>query len=98
MATMRFHLKAVGKAGVVSMTVEAPGHSEARRIAEDQGLRVVSLHAERHWRALRLKQRETFNLVLFSQELTTLLNAGLPLIDALESLAEKKPRPRPARP
>ena len=41
---MRFHLKAVGKAGVVSMTVEAPGHSEARRIVEDQGLRVVSLH------------------------------------------------------
>ncbi|PPA01273.1 type II secretion system protein [Pseudomonas sp. MWU12-2312b] len=91
---MRFHLKAVGKAGVVSMTVEAPGHSEARRIAEDQGLRVVSLHAERHWRALRLKQRETFNLVLFSQELTTLLNAGLPLIDALESLAEKETTPQ----
>ena len=91
---MRFHLKAVGKAGVVSMTIEAPGHSEARRIAEDQGLRVVSLHAERHWRALRLHKRETFNLVLFSQELTTLLNAGLPLIDALESLAEKENAPQ----
>lgn len=94
MATMRFHLKAVGKAGVVSMTVDAPGQSEARRIAEDQGLRVVSLHAERHWRALRLQRRETFNLVLFSQELTTLLNAGLPLIDALESLAEKENAPQ----
>ena len=54
---MRFHLKAVGKAGVVSLSIEAPGHSEARRIAEDQGLRVVSLHAERHWRSLRLSQR-----------------------------------------
>ena len=42
---------------------------------------------------LRLQQRETFNLVLFSQELTTLLNAGLPLIDALESLAEKESAP-----
>jgi general secretion pathway protein F len=31
--------------------------------------------------------------VLFSQELTTLLNAGLPLIDALESLAEKETAP-----
>lgn len=91
---MRYHLKAVGKAGVVSLTVEAPGDGEARRIVEDQGLRVLSLQAERHWRALRLRRAETFNLVLFSQELTTLLNAGLPLIDALESLAEKESAPQ----
>ena len=91
---MRFHLKAVGKAGVISMTVEAPGNSEARRIVEDQGYRVVSISAERHWRSLGLGKRETFNLVLFSQELTTLLNAGLPLIDALESLAEKETAPQ----
>jgi len=91
---MRYHLKAVGKAGVVSMTVEAPGDGEARRIVEDQGLRVLSLQAERHWRALRLRRAEAFNLVLFSQELTTLLNAGLPLIDALESLAEKESAPQ----
>ena len=32
--------------------------------------------------------------MLFSQELTTLLNAGLPLIDALESLAEKENAPQ----
>ena len=50
-ATMRFHLKAVGKTGVVSMTVEAQGDSEARRMVEDQGMRVVSLQAERRWRA-----------------------------------------------
>ena len=91
---MRFHLKAVGKTGVVSMTVEAQGDSEARRMVEDQGMRVVSLQAERRWRAWHLHQRETFNLVLFSQELTTLLNAGLPLIDALESLAEKENAPQ----
>jgi general secretion pathway protein F len=63
-------------------------------MVEDQGMRVVSLHAERRWRAWHLHQRETFNLVLFSQELTTLLNAGLPLIDALESLAEKENAPQ----
>ena len=91
---MRFHLKAVGKTGVVSMTVEAQGDGEARRMVEDQGMRVVSLQAERRWRAWHLHQRETFNLVLFSQELTTLLNAGLPLIDALESLAEKENAPQ----
>ncbi|MGV8918039.1 MAG: type II secretion system F family protein [Pseudomonas sp.] len=87
---MRFHLKAVGNGAVVSLTVEAPGQSEALRIAEDQGLRVVSVRAERHWTNLKLRSKEQFPLVLFSQELTTLLNAGLPLIDALESLAEKE--------
>ena len=91
---MRFHLKAVGKAGVVALTVEAPGQAEARHIAEEQGLRVLSLRAERHWRALRWRAGERFALVLFSQELTTLLNAGLPLIDALESLAEKETAPQ----
>jgi general secretion pathway protein F len=91
---MRFYLKAVGKAGVVALTVEAPGQAEARHIAEEQGLRVLSLRAERHWRALRWQARERFALVLFSQELTTLLNAGLPLIDALESLAEKETAPQ----
>ena len=91
---MRFYLKAVGKTGVVALTVEAPGQAEARHIAEEQGLRVLSLRAERHWRALRWQARERFALVLFSQELTTLLNAGLPLIDALESLAEKETAPQ----
>ena len=36
---MRFHLKAVGKTGVVSMTVDAQGDGEARRMVEDQGMR-----------------------------------------------------------
>lgn len=91
---MRFVLKAVGNGALVSLTIDAPGQAEARRIAEEQGLRVVSLRAERHWRSLRLQAKESFNLVLFSQELTTLLNAGLPLIDALESLAEKETAPQ----
>ena len=87
---MRFQLKALSKGAVVSLAVEANAAADARRIAEDQGLRVVSVRAEHGWRRWRPQGRETFNLVLFSQELSTLLNAGLPLIDALESLAEKE--------
>lgn len=87
---MRFQLKALSKGAVVSLAIEATAAAEARRIAEDQGLRVVSVRAEQGWRRWRPQGSETFNLVLFSQELSTLLNAGLPLIDALESLAEKE--------
>jgi general secretion pathway protein F len=92
---MRFRVKAVGKqAGVVSVVLDAPTPADARRLAEHQGLRVLGLHAERGLRGLNLRRREVFPLVLFSQELSTLLNAGLALIDALESLAEKEADPQ----
>ncbi|NBA96746.1 type II secretion system F family protein [Pseudomonas sp. R5(2019)] len=91
---MRFQLKAVGKAGVVSLQIDAPDAAQARRQAEEQGLRVVSVRGTQRWQRAGRRRREHFNLVLFSQELTTLLNAGLPLIDALESLAEKETTPQ----
>ncbi|QXI36528.1 type II secretion system F family protein [Pseudomonas xantholysinigenes] len=85
---MRYQLKALGSQGVVQLQVEAEDIDQARRQAEDQGLRVLSVRS----RGLGLRRRAAaFDLVLFSQELGTLLTAGLPLIDALESLAEKAP-------
>ncbi|MBM7059208.1 type II secretion system F family protein [Pseudomonas sp. UL073] len=87
---MRYLIKGVRKTGgVVSLTLDAPSPSEAQRAAENQGLHVLALHSERHWR-LRWPGGEAFPLLLFTQELSTLLGAGLALIDALESLAEKE--------
>lgn len=91
---MRFQIKGVdSQLSVVSVVLEAPTSEDARRLAADQGLRVLALRAERSTAWLRWRRRESFALVLFSQELTTLLNAGLALIDALESLAEKEADP-----
>lgn len=88
---MRFEVKGVDKqAAVVTLQLEAPSDEDARRLAEQQGLQVLALRAMRPWLGLRWRRREAFPLVLFSQELTTLLGAGLALIDALESLAEKE--------
>lgn len=87
---MRFHVKGVRKESeVVSLVLNAHNPADARRLAEHLGLRVLALRAER-WSLARWQRREAFPLVLFSQELATLLNAGLALIDALESLAEKE--------
>ncbi|MGE7989901.1 type II secretion system F family protein [Pseudomonas sp. NPDC089554] len=87
---MRYHLKALDGRGIVQMQVEAEDAEQARRQAEAQGLRVVSLKGQGlSWRALAWRRPAAFDLVLFSQELGTLLAAGLPLIEALESLAEK---------
>lgn len=92
---MRFQVKGVDKqSAVVSLRLDAPSAGDARRLAEHQGLRVLTLRAERRWAALPWRSREVFPLVLFSQELTTLLGAGLALIDALESLAEKEADPQ----
>ncbi|MDH4560080.1 type II secretion system F family protein [Pseudomonas sp. BN411] len=91
---MRFQVKAVrAQAGVVALVVEAASPDDARRQAEAQGLRVLAMRAENGWSLRGWRRRETFPLLLFSQELTTLLNAGLALIDALESLAEKEADP-----
>ena len=88
---MRYQVKALrAGAGVVALMIEAASQDEARRQAESQGLRVLALQAERRWSLQGWRRREAFPLLLFSQELTTLLNAGLALIDALESLAEKE--------
>lgn len=89
---MRYHLKALGSQGVVQLQVEADDIEQARRKASEQGLRVVSIRGQaRTLGSMTWRREAAFDLVLFSQELTTLLNAGLPLIDALESLAEKAP-------
>ena len=91
---MRYELKALGKAGVVLLQVDAQDPGQAREQVEQQGLRVVSVRSCQRLAGLRWRRGELFSLVLFSQELTTLLNAGLPLIDALESLAEKETAPQ----
>ncbi|MCU1725235.1 type II secretion system F family protein [Pseudomonas sp. 5P_5.1_Bac1] len=91
---MRFKLKALGKAGVIALEVDAADLTQAREQAERQGLRVLSASSAERFARLRRPRREHFDLLLFSQELGTLLDAGLPLIDALQSLAEKENAPQ----
>ncbi|MFP3994851.1 type II secretion system F family protein [Pseudomonas capeferrum] len=91
---MRYSLKALGRQGVVQLQIDAEDADQARRQVEAQGLRVVSVKGQGDaLRGMAWRREAHFDLVLFSQELSTLLNAGLPLIDALESLAEKAPTP-----
>jgi general secretion pathway protein F len=87
---MLFKVKAVGKgAAIVESVLEAPSAADAARQAEAQGLRVLSVAASRALPMLKGGGGRSFPLVLFSQELATLLRAGLSLVDSIESLAEK---------
>ena len=92
---MRFHIKAMRKpVGIVEAVLEAPNQADAMLMAQAQGMRVLSISAQQNWFAAPRRREQAFPLLLFSQELVTLLRAGLPLIDTLESLADKEHQPQ----
>ncbi|MGB0127434.1 MAG: type II secretion system F family protein, partial [Rhodocyclaceae bacterium] len=87
---MQFKVKALRRPeGVVEAIFDAPTAADAERQAEAQGLRVISVARSGGLPAVGGGRRSRFPLVLFSQELHTLLRAGLSLVDSIESLAEK---------
>ena len=90
---MRFELKTIAPAGnVEAVDFQAPDETTARRSLEGRGYTVLSVRAKRGlglpWRSAA----ERFPVPLFSQELRVLINAGLPLVEAVETLAEKEKR------
>ncbi|HEX5125199.1 MAG TPA: type II secretion system F family protein [Rhodocyclaceae bacterium] len=76
--------------GFNSTVIAASTQSEAVLLAEQNGQRVVEVHSEGVHGGLSLPwQRDKFSLELFSQELVTLLGAGLTLVEALDALAAR---------
>jgi general secretion pathway protein F len=85
---MEFRIKALdGTQGVVSCVLDAVDESDARRQLELREMRVISLMPVRR---LRFWERgPALQLTIFSQQLVSLLDAGLSLVEALEALAER---------
>jgi len=88
---MRYRVKALRPGtGVTALTVEALDEVEAATRLQREGAQILSIVAERgNWLAAR---RTRFPLLLFTQELIALLDAGLTLTEALETLGEKESR------
>jgi general secretion pathway protein F len=88
---MRYRVKALRPGtGVTATTVEALDEAEATARLQREGAQVLSIVAERgRWLASR---KTRFPLLLFTQELIALLDAGLTLTEALETLGEKESR------
>ena len=89
---MRYQLKAITQDGrVESLDFQALDEAGARQQAEGRGYTVLAVRRKsgllEAWRA-----SERFPVVLFSQQLLVLLGAGLPLVEAIETLAEKERR------
>jgi general secretion pathway protein F len=89
---MRFELRAITTEGrIESVECQAVDEAAARQQAEGRGYTVLAVRARRDLATL-WRSGERFPLPLFSQELLVLLNAGLPLVEAIETLAQKERR------
>jgi general secretion pathway protein F len=73
------------------MVVDGRDEADARRQVEARGLFVSAIAPRRA--GLRAGRTKALSLVLFSQELLALLNAGLGVVEALEALLEKESAP-----
>jgi general secretion pathway protein F len=90
---MRYQLKAIGSDGrIESVHFQAPDKASAVQQLEGQGYTVLSVKAKAELFALWRSVRTRFPVALFSQQLLVLLNAGLPLVEAIETLAAKEKR------
>src|SRR3954466_4090142 len=87
---MRFQLKAIGQDGrVEALDLEAFDPGGAVQQAEGRGYTVLSVKRRA---SLSWSRGPRFPVELFSQELLVLLQAGLPLVDSIETLAQKERR------
>ncbi|MFN7085529.1 MAG: type II secretion system F family protein [Burkholderiales bacterium] len=91
---MRFELKAITHEGrIESLECYALDEAGAREQAANRGLTVITIRRRPDLRSLWLERGARFPVLLFSQELLVLLNAGLPLVEAIATLAEKERKP-----
>src|SRR5712671_1051866 len=85
---MEFRIKALdGARSVVSCVLDAVDELDARRQLTLKEMRVISVVPLRRLRLF--KRAPQLHLAVFSQQLVSLLDAGLSLVESLEALAER---------
>jgi general secretion pathway protein F len=90
---MRYTIRSIDKSSVVNVVVlEAATKEQALKLAADRKLRVLSIEGGSRLPSWRTSKGHELPLASFSQELLTLLNAGLTLVESIETLSEKEAR------
>jgi len=86
---MEFRIKALTPAhAVMTQSIDAVDEADARRQFALQGLRIISVAAV--GRRRMFTRNAKLPVVIFSQELVALLDAGLSLVESIEALTEKE--------
>ena len=89
---MEFAIQALQRLQPVSLRLEAADLPDARRLAEARGLEVVAIHAVRGAARSRAGRGGGLALLQFNQSLLILLRAGLSVVEAIATLAERESR------
>jgi type IV pilus assembly protein PilC len=71
----------------IKAQVQADTEQAAAKLIKDEGLTPLSIRLEKNSGATRFKRIKTKDKVLFSRQMSTLINAGLPLVQSLRSVA-----------
>jgi general secretion pathway protein F len=91
---MQFEIRALkANQGVVLLAIDAPDEAAALEQARLQGVAVLSARRKHGFTGFGRGLRARFPLLLFSQELVALLQAGLSLPETVDAMAEKETRP-----
>lgn len=93
---MHFDIRAFEEATqqILSLRLDAADEAGARSQLEARGLKALSVSRAAAW-ALWAPGRRGFDVALFIQELHTLTEAGLTLVESLEALLEKETQDAP---
>lgn len=87
MLTFSYEAKNAKTGEKVKAQVQAENEQAASKLIKDQGLVPVKLKLEKTSQGRRFSRIRTKDKVLFSRQLSTLINAGLPLVQSLRSVA-----------
>lgn len=91
---MNFKVQGLNRSGkFVSLELSATTPDEAKRLGSEQGLQVLDVSSSWQARLAPKLGSSKFPLLLFNQELLALLEAGLSIVEALETLLEKEHHP-----
>ncbi len=92
MLKFRYQARDSASGQMVKSTVEAENEQEAAKIIRKEGLNPISITAESAVSGglrERLNRVSTKDRVLFSRQLSTLINAGLPLVQSLRNVGDQ---------
>ncbi len=89
MLTFSYEAKNTKTGQKVKAQVQADNEQAAAKLVRAQGLTPLSIKPEKAGAGHRFSRIRTKDKVMFSRQLSTLINAGLPLVQSLRSVAEQ---------
>jgi general secretion pathway protein F len=89
---MQYAVKAIHRMQPVSITIDATDGIDARRQAESRGYAVLTVQPASGNSHFSFNRSAPFPLLHFNQSLLILLKAGLSVVEAIETLADRETR------